>query len=674
MKNIHFKFIAVECILCLFTVSIFSSLASSNKSRTFTLTSPDKQLSVTVEVGQTIHYTISDSKGMVLSPSAISMTMTTGEQWGINSHLKNSSRSSVDRIIESPFYKRSQIHDAYNEIILNFKENFALNFRAYNDGIAYRFVSQRKTPFIVKNEGAEFVFPDNYKAVTQYVQKDKDAKDFDYQYSSSFENVYSYDSFSEKTPIRLIVLPTAVELSEGRVVCISDANTESYPGMFLNGQGSNKLTGVFAPYPKTKHIDGRARTQWWIDTREPYIAKVKGERNFPWRAIGIAPSHIKLIESDLIYKLADPCRIGSTDWIKPGKSAYEWWSNWAIYDVPFKAGINNNTYKYIIDFASKNKIQYILMDAGWSEPDSFDIMHSIPEIDIPMLANYATQKNVGIILWSGYRPFERSMTEALDYYSQFKGIKGFKVDFMDNDDQTMEEFLYKAAEESAKRHMILDFHGIHKNTGLQRTYPNVLNQEGAYNMEQTKNANKDMTLQDVTVPFVRMFAGPTDYLAGGMINAQRNMFMHRGTLPMTQGTRCQQLALFIVLDAPFCMMADSPTNYMHEQECTDFLAALPTVWDETVGVAGEIGEYIFSARRKGSDWYLGGMTNWTARTVDIDLSFLGSGDYKMEVFKDGLNADKVGTDYVKETVNVPADRHLKVSMAPGGGFAARIFK
>ena len=421
---------------------------------------------------------------------------------------------------------------------------------------------------------------------------------------------------------------------------------------------------------------GHNQLQMLVKERENYIAKTSGTRSFPWRAFIISRNDKELADCDMVYRLASPSRVNDISWIKPGKVAWDWWNDWNLYGVDFRAGINNPTYKYYIDFAAEHGIEYVILDEGWAVNLQADMMQVIPEIDLQELVDYGKSKNVGIILWAGYWAFARDMENVVKHYSDM-GVKGFKVDFLDRDDQEMVNFVYKASEVCAKYKMLVDFHGVFKPTGLQRTYPNVLNYEGVNGLEQMKWSSEkefDMVTYDVTIPFIRMIAGPMDYTQGAMRNAARGNHRSVNSEPMSQGTRCRQLATYVIFESPFNMLCDAPSNYRREKECTEFISNIPTIWDETVSLAGKVSEYVAIARRHGNDWYIGALTNWTPRELDLDLSFLGEGDYTLELFKDGINADRAARDYKKEVIPVPTDRKLKIHMAPGGGYAARIQK
>ena len=531
-----------------------------------------------------------------------------------------------------------------------------------------------KNDIVVVDEEADYNFSSDHTAFAPYVNSKKAT--FEEQFMNSFEQPYVHEPITKLNSERLMILPFLVELDGGKKLCITEADLEDYPGMFLNNSTDKPvLKPVFAPYPKVKKQGGHNNLQMLVEEREDYIAKTSGTRAFPWRVFVVSENDKQLADCDMVYRLASPCRLQDVSWVKPGKVAWDWWNDWNIYDVDFRAGINNETYKYYIDFAAEHGIEYVILDEGWSVNMAADLMQVIPEIDIPELVNYGKSKKVGIILWAGYHAFDRDMEKVVKHYSDM-GVKGFKVDFMDRDDQEIIDFLYRGAETCARYKMMVDYHGICKPTGLQRTYPNVINYEGVHGLENMKWAEKtyDMPLYDVTIPFVRMVAGPMDYTQGAMRNAIRKNYAPIYTEPMSQGTRCHQLATYVIFESPLNMLCDNPSNYNREPECTEFIANIPTVWEKTVALDGKVGEYVAIARLHGDNWYVGALTNWDAREVELDLSFLGDGNYKLELFKDGINADRAACDYKKEVIPVPTDRKVKVKMAPGGGWAAKIYK
>lgn len=657
-------------ILAVFCTALFSMTVSAQK--LFNLKSPNGKLEAVINVGKTIDYSVLHNGDLMLDKSTISMSLSDGTFYGKDAKLSGSSTKTVNQTISAQVYKRKQIKDNYNELTLKFKDHSIL-FRAYDDGIAYRFVSVSKKPFAVQGEQVEFNFPTDSKAFINYTNKYESAS-FEEQFFNSFEQPYVHNLLSEWNKKRLAISPLVVEGVKGKKVCIVEADLLNYPGMFLYpGDKANILKGIFAPYPKDVEQGGHNNLQMVVKSRENFLAKFDGATNFPWRVVIVSEKDSDLADSDMVYKLATPSQ-GDYSWVKPGKVAWDWWNDWNLYNVDFKTGVNNQTYKYYIDFASKYGIEYVILDEGWAVNLKADLFQVVPEINLPELVAYAKSKNVGLILWAGFHAFDRDMEAVCKHYSEM-GIKGFKVDFMDRDDQVVVDFHRRGAETAAKYKMMLDYHGTYKPTGLQRTYPNVINFEGVNGLEQMKWAeNLDQVTYDVTIPFIRQVAGPMDYTQGAMRNATKGNYRSVNNEAMSQGTRCRQLAEYVIFESPLNMLCDSPSNYMAEQECTEFIAAVPTVWDNTVALNGEIAKYVAIARQNGDAWYVGALTNWDARTMELDLSFLGEGNFKGEVFKDGINADRVAKDYKKEIIDIPADRKLPISMAPGGGYVVKITK
>ena len=625
--------------------------------KTYELASPDGGLRVSISAGDGISYTLTSGEDVLLENSAIGMFTTDGQVFGG----------------VQPVSKAVRKTDAeYNEITLKFKK-FSVVFRAYDEGMAYRFISNLKTPFKVEQEMARFAFPQDWNMWAAYVTQHTET--LESQFYNSFENRYSYTPVSEWNKDRLAFLPLMVDGPSGKKILITEADLMNYPGMYLyNYDAGQVLSGRFAPYPAEVKQGGHNNLQMEVQSREGYIAQCEGVTTFPWRVVAVSENDVDMVTNNLVYKLATPAD-PATDWswVKPGKVAWDWWNDWNIRGVDFKSGINNDTYKYYIDFASKNGIEYVILDEGWSVNCAADLFQVVPEIDLEMLVKYATERNVGLILWAGYWAFDRDMEKVCEHYSKM-GIKGFKIDFMDRDDQYMVDFHRRAAETTAKYRMMADFHGTYKPTGLHRTYPNVVNYEGVHGLEQMKwsDVTVDQVTYDVTVPYIRMVAGPMDYTQGAMRNASRGNYRPVNSEPMSQGTRCRQLAEYVVFYSPLNMLCDSPSNYMKEKECTEFIAAVPEVWDESRGLAGKVGEYIAIARRSGSDWYVGAMTDWSAREMTLDLSFLPEGSYQVELYRDGANADRAASDYRKEIVDLPSDRKINIKMAPGGGWVAKI--
>lgn len=669
----------LSTLFCLLTIVLSASAQKGYQqlptSRAFyTLRSPDGKLQAQIFPQDTLLWSVTHEGDPVLHLSPLYMELEDGSRFGVGSRLKNALAGKTDQQIPSPFYKKESIEDRYNELVLNFREDFRVVFRAYNEGMAYRFVSTGHKDFVMKNEQAVFHFDRDYTAYVPYV-KGKHT-DIESQYFNSFENTYAHAPLSELHPERLMFTPVVVELEGGKKVCIAESDLENYPGMFLKSRKDTPtLCSDFANYPVATEQGGHNQLQQIVTARAPYIARCKAGAHFPWRVLIVSTEDRQLADNDMVYKLAAPSRLRDISWIRPGKVAWEWWNHWGLSGVDFEAGVNNETYMAYIDFASRHGIEYVILDEGWAVNLQADLFQVVPEIDLEKLIAYGREKKVDLILWVGYYAFERDMEEVCRHYSEM-GIKGFKIDFMDRDDQPMVDFHYRAAETAARYRMLVDFHGSYKPTGMNRTYPNVINYEAVHGLEQMKwtDIHTDQVTYDVTMPFIRMVAGPVDYTQGAMRNATKHTFRGINDEPMSQGTRCRQLAQYVVFESPLNMLCDSPVHYEREAECTAFIAAIPTVWDETVAMHGEIGKYISMARRRGETWYVGSLTNWDARTLELDLSFLGEGDFAAELYTDGANAHRIASDYACQTIAIPSDRKLSVSLAQGGGSALKIYK
>lgn len=641
----------------------------------YRITSPSGAIAAEIINDGTLAWTVSHDGREVLSKSPISMTLTDGTVWGAGAKVSKVEKNSVSNTIATRFSQCSSMADHYNGITLKMKGGWSVEFRAYDDGVAYRFVSSRRKPFGITSEQVEFNFPDDFTVTVPYVRSGSD-EDMQSQFFNSFENRYTVTPLSGLNPRRLAFLPLAVDAGDGLTLAITETDLRDYPGLYLyNPDGAMSLKGRQAPYPAKTEDGGYNNIQSVVIETAPYIADVNATRTFPWRVIAMGKD-AEIASTNLSYLLAEPSRISDTSWIKPGKVAWDWWNSWNLTGVDFEAGINTATYKHYIDFAADNGIEYVILDDGWAAGKGEDLFIINPDIDLEEIISYAKGKDVGIILWTGYRALERDLERVCRHYSEM-GVKGFKVDFEDRDDQLMVAFNHRAAEVAARHHLVLDLHGSYKPAGINRTWPNVLNVEGVNGLENVKWSDLDtfdIIQYDVTMPYLRQIAGPVDYTQGSMVNAARPHFRPVYGQPMSPGTRSHQLALYMVLYSPLNMLCDSPSNYRREQECTDFISSVPTVWDETVVLDGKIGEYIVTARRKDNEWYIGGVTNWTPRELEIDFTPLKlGGDRKMEIFTDGVNAHRNGNDYRKETIFLKNGGSLTVKLAPGGGFAAHIF-
>ena len=639
--------------------------------KVYKVESPSGEVSVEIEADAQVNWSVSRNGVRVLEPSPISLTLEDGNVWGKNMKVRKVLRRSRNRQIFPVYYRQESVQDSFNELALQ-SNGYSLVFRVYDNGAAYRFEARQKNAFKVMNEQAEFRFGRDVEAFIPYTRKLQD--NFECQFSTSFESLYTKTPISQWENGRLAFLPVTLDAPDGMKVCITESNLLHYPGMYLaNEDKDSTLEAVFAPYPKEIQQGGHNNLQGLVKSREDYIAQAQADEVFPWRIVVVAREDKDLLTCDLPWLLGEDPREGQDfSWVKPGKVAWDWWNAWNIYGVNFEAGVNNDTYKYYIDFAANNGIEYVILDEGWAVNKQADLFQVIPEIDLPMLCEYAEKKGVGLILWAGYWAFEKDMERVCRDYSAM-GVKGFKVDFMDRDDQPMVDFYRRAAETAARYHLLLDFHGAFKPAGLQRTWPNVVNFEGVYGLENAKwqNARTDQVTYEVCIPFVRLVAGPADYTQGAMRNATRDNFRPVNSEAMSQGTRCRQLAEYVIFDAPLTMLCDAPSNYLKEPECLQFIAGTPTVWDQTVALEGKAGEYVAMARRSGNVWHVGAITDWNARELTLDLSFI-EGASLIEIFRDGANAHRAARDYQHLWRDFPSDGKITVKMAPGGGWAAVI--
>lgn len=584
------------------------------------LSSPNGKIHVEIKLGGKIHYSVFFNTEIIIKPSPISLTVNDGLILGENPVLINFEKKCMDEeIYPVVSHKRKVIKDRYNESLLNFEDDYGLIFRVYDDGVAYRFFTEFKEDIKIISEEACF----------NLARDDSIYIPFEESFLTHSERLYSHLPVSEVASDKFSSLPVLVYNAEGPGIAITEADLDDYPGMYLRGTDGSApfLRATFPEYPlEEKQTNDRTVE---VTRRAGYLAVTKGTRTFPWRVVVIAEEDADLVESDIVFRLGKPLQLKDTKWIKPGKVSWDWWNACNIYGVDFKSGINTETYKYYIDFASENNIEYIILDEGWSDPS--DLFNINPEINMNELLQYARQKNVGIILWCVWVTLDKQLKPALDLFEKWD-IRGIKVDFMQRDDQKMVNYYLKIAQEAAKRHLLVDFHGSYKPTGLRRAYPNVMTREGVQGLEQNKWCRNVTPEHDVTLPFIRMLAGPMDYTPGAMINEQKTGFHPVYYRPMSQGTRIHQLAMYVVYESPLQMLADSPSNYMREREIMKFLSKVPTVWDETKVLNAKVGDYITVARKSGNEWYIGAMTDWTPRTLQIDLSFLEDGKYVAEIY------------------------------------------
>lgn len=622
----------------------------------YTIKSPDGQIQVTVSVGTQINWSAAVGNQPIFTNNTLSMDLGSSVL-GTNPKVVSAKTTSVNEDVQPVVAVKSKtINNNYNQLILNFKSNYSVSFRLFNNGIAYRFETKIKDDIMVKNEEVGLNFSGDYDVL------------FPEETSviSHYERNYLDQKISSLNAGRFASLPTVVKASNNINIGITEADLFDYPGLFMAATGKNAFKSKF-PYVILSSDPKDDRSIHNVKVAD-YIAKTSGTRNFPWRVFMISTEDARLVENQMVYLLSRESKIADPSWIKPGQVAWDWWNDNNLYGVDFKAGLDTKTYKYYIDFAAKYKIPYVILDEGWTFSTT-NIKEPNPNLDIKELMAYGKSKNVGLILWCLWNPLDADMDAILDIYAGW-GAKGIKVDFMARTEQYMVNFYERSAKACADRKMLIDYHGAFKPAGMGRAYPNIINHEGVKGMENNK-WSKDITPEhNVTLCFTRMLAGPMDYTPGAMRNAQEIDYLISHSNPMSLGTRCHQLAMYVCYDAPLQMLSDSPSNYYKEEESTAFITKIPTVWDQTRVLDAKIGDYILMARQKDNNWYLGAMTDWSERSLTLDCSFLGEGTYEMEIMQDGLNAGKAANDYKRVVQQVTKASQVKIDMAKGGGWAA----
>ncbi|TCD28341.1 glycoside hydrolase family 97 protein [Pedobacter psychrodurus] len=654
-------------------VFLTNVIIAKAQTKLYQLLSPDTKIALNISAGATLTYSVNYNKKQVLLPSKLSVSLGDGKILGVNNKVEKILKRSVEQDIKPQYGMAANYKDVYNEIAIKFKGNYEVIFRVFNNGVAYRFKTALPGRIKVNEEQINYQLTADAEAWIQTTNS----------FQFSYEEQFFKKKISSLIGKPIASLPFVTE-SNGIKVAITESDLLDYPGYYLTYAGNNTLKGISPKFILKDTTGGQDNFNKLSLLDADYIAETEGTRDFPWRLMILEQNDKDLLYNNLVYLLASESKIEDTSWIKPGKVSWDWWNANNLTGVDFKSGFNTATYKYFIDFAAENKLEYIMMDEGWS--DQFDLLKvndgSVVTsgttalsgtLDMPYLFNYAKQKGVGIILWCVWHTLDRQMIEALDQFQKW-GVKGVKVDFMNRDDQTVVRFYERLAKEAAKRKMIIDFHAAYKPTGLERTYPNILNFEAVQGLEWNKFSDVDILTQATILPFTRMLAGPMDYTPGGLYNS--NLLDYRKSFfrPMTLGTRCNQLAMFTMYYAPFEMLADAPTAYQKEPEILAYLAAMPNTWDETIPLEGKIGDHAVIARRKGSTWHIAGLNNWTGKNVKIKFDFLDAGDYQATIFSDGINANRIGSDYKKTTQKIDKASSLELQMANGGGFAIKLEK
>jgi len=657
MKITRILSMSLPLLLCSIQISVAQS--------SFSIVSPDGALSAQIDLKEKIYYSLSLSGEELIIPSPISMTLNDGTTWGEDAKARKNQSRNIDEMLIPLYGKRKQIRDHFNELIITFKGNYTLTVRMYNEAFAYRFGNTKKGEIIVQNEEATFNFSDDFKIWSSLSA----ANSFEH----SYENFYNVRKISEMSDT-LSYLPVLVQNDEGISMLITESDLEDYPGFHLQANPNQQtgLRGAFPKVPTKWEAGGHNRFNLVVRERSDYIAKTMGPRTFPWRIVKIATEDAQLLDTDIVYKLSDP-QDESIDfsWVEPGKVAWDWWCAINLVGVDFRSGINTESYKYFIDFAADNGIEYVNLDEGWS--NQYDLMELDPQIDLKEIMEYAHEKEVGVFLWCVHWPLDEKLDEAMQQFEEL-GVRGLKIDFMDRDDQVMVDYYHRIAKKAAEHKLLVNYHGAYKPAGLHRKYPNVVNRESVRGLEYNKFSQPHGTTPEhaVSIPFIRMATGPMDYTPGAMTNAQKDNFAVFFERPMSQGTRCQQLAMFVIYEAPLQMLADAPTAYNSDRQVLEFVKEVPTIWDETVAIDGKVGDYAVIARKKDDTWYVAGMTDWEARTLEVNFSFLEKRKYKAKIFQDGINADRIGNDYTVLEKTIDRESSQKCKLAPGGGFVIKI--
>ena len=634
---------------------------------TFQLNSPDGRLSVRVDIGNDVRWSMLNGEDILIEPSTIAMHLDTGEVLGYQPKIVSVTETEIDRSFEAIHYTKDRVLDRCHELVIGFEGDYRLTFRAYDDAAAYRFSTLRDGELIIADEDVCFSFGGDRDAFIPYMWDYRGGEIF----NSSFEALYDETPISEFKEGSYAFLPLLVDAGNGRKLVILEADLEDYPGLYLDLDLSKQgLHGVFAHYPTAFRQGGFHEMNLIPTERAPYIAKVNGNRDFPWRVVVFSENDRELLDNDIVQKLASPPRIEDISWIQVGQTAWDWWNNWGLTHVDFQAGQNTRTYQYYIDFAAANGLEFIIIDEGWTS--DLDLSELNPDVDLRTIVNYGKERNVGVIVWASWAALLDQLDTFLPYCESV-GVKGLKIDFFDRDDQLAVASTYEIARKAAEHHLLVDYHGIYKPTGLQRTYPNVIGYEGVKGLENVKWADEDAPRYAVSIPFIRMMSGPMDYTPGAMRNVTQDKFFPNNGAPMSKGTRCHQIAMYVDYHAPLQMLSDSPSLYMQEQESTDFIVQVPTVYDETVALDGVVGKYLALARRSGEQWFVGAMANWDGASLTLDFSFLPEGQkYRAVIFEDGANANRYASDYRRTERIVHSGEALEITMAGGGGWAARL--
>jgi len=639
-------------------ISLLSFFCMESYAQKYVLISPDSKLSAEIEINQAITIKMANGTETILNLSGLEMV--TSQKTTGGWQVKKASRRTANEDHKPLIRVKSQSYkNSYNELDLIFKSNKALTFRLFNEGLAYRFSTSSKDSLTVYKENLNI----------QFQESDSVRFQSEKSFSSAYESPYEHKKLNEIEAGQLINFPILIEKQNKTFVMITESDLYDYPGMWGKGTGKSEFNITNPPYPRTLKNRGNPSGDGQAGQVEDYIAKVAGTRTFPWRIFAFTDNEEGLIANNLVYLLASPSEMKDVSWIKPGVVMFDWWAKNNIYSVDFKAGVNTETAKYFIDFCAKNNFRYFLFDDGWSPRGN--ILHEVPGLNMAEVTAYAKSKGVDVMLWVMWSTLQKQMHEAMDQFEKW-GIKGIKMDFMNRDDQQMVQFYEQMVSKAAEKKMVVDLHGAYKPSGLSRKYPNLLTREALLEFEQSGVAQTDNTEHHNILPYIRMFTGPMDYIPATMRNSTRRGFKPVADYPMGQGTRAHAMALFVILSSPLTMLPDSPTEYNKEKPCLDFLSKIPVEWDESKLLTGKISMYTVLARRAGTTWFVGAITNKDERTLEISTDFLAKGKYDIEIIADGVNANTAANDYKLTIHEFNAGEKLTIAMAKGGGWLARI--
>lgn len=644
----------------IFSVTAFILISHFASAQKYVLSSPDGKLNAEIEISETISAVLLKEGKNAVTIEDIGIECETDPNLFANFKVQKAVRNTVNET-ETPVIreKSSVLTNSYNEIEIKFKTKSGLTFRMFNNGFAYRFSTSAKDSLIIRKENFILRFETGDSVRFQASET----------FNSSYETPYEHRIISGIEKGLLCHLPLLAEKQNGLFVMVTESDLYNYPGLWLKGTAEAKFGATNPPYPKKLKYTGSIYGHGQISEAENFIAKVAGTRTFPWRIFGIAENEAELVDNNMVYLLASPNALQDVSWIKPGVVMFDWWAKNNVFGVDFKAGVNTETAKHFIDYCAEQGFRYFMFDDGWCAKE--DLLHEVDGLDMSEVTAYAKTKGVDVMLWVIWHSLEKQWEQAFDLFEKW-GIKGIKMDFMNRDDQQMVEFYEAVAKKAAEKNMVVNYHGAYKPSGLRRKYPNVLTREALIEFEYNGWTSEANPVHHNLLPYIRGFAGPMDYIPATMRNSTKDNFRPIGDYPMGQGTRAQAIALFVILNSPMTMLPDAPSDYKRENECIDFIAKIPVEWDETKLLQGKIEKYTVMARRSGNTWFIGAITNWDQRVIELETGFLKPGKYKLEAIQDGINANSRAEDYKKIEMEFVAGEILKLSMASGGGWVARV--